>query len=315
MLGDSNSDQFDQALQLANSGAAESANVDTGSSGSGSSVDGNAVVADAKKYLGIPYLWGGTDPSKGLDCSGLVQRVFADLGVSLPRTTYDQVNSGQQVASLADAQPGDLLFFDGNPPEHVGIYVGNGQMLDAPHTGAQVRVENVWTDQLTTIRRIVPGGTTDTGSTDTGSTDTGTAAQTAHVSGLGGSAASPYASAIQAASAKYGVSADLLTALAQVESGFDPNAVSPAGAQGLMQLMPSTAKSLGVNALDPTQAIDGAARLMSGYLKQFGGSVDEAVAAYNAGPGAVTRYGGVPPYAETQGEVAKVKALLGEVRA
>jgi soluble lytic murein transglycosylase-like protein len=76
-----------------------------------------------------------------------------------------------------------------------------------------------------------------------------------------------------------------------------------------MQLMPSTAAALGVNAVDPNQAIDGAARLLSGYLRSYGGSVDLALAAYSAGGGAVARYGGVPPYAETQNAIRKVRAI------
>ena len=87
--------------------------------------------------------------------------------------------------------------------------------------------------------------------------------------------------------------------MAKQESGFNPGAVSSAGAEGIMQLMPSTAAGLGVNAFDPAQAIDGAAQLLGGYLQQYNGSVPLALAAYNAGPGAVAQYGGVPPYAET----------------
>lgn len=109
----------------------------------------------------------------------------------------------------------------------------------------------------------------------------------------------PYASLFTAAGAKYGVPAALLAAVARAESNFNPNARSPVGAQGLMQFMPATARGLGVNPLDPNSAIDGAARFLSGLYKQFG-RWDYALAAYNAGPGAVHKYGGIPPYAETQ---------------
>ena len=95
------------------------------------------------------------------------------------------------------------------------------------------------------------------------------------------------------------------------ESGFDPRAVSPAGAQGIAQLMPATARGLGVrDPFDPAQAIPAAARLLSGHVRAFG-SVPLALAAYNAGPGAVRRYGGIPPYPETQAYVARVLALAG----
>jgi soluble lytic murein transglycosylase-like protein len=119
----------------------------------------------------------------------------------------------------------------------------------------------------------------------------------------------PYADLFNAAGAKYGVSPKLLAAVARVESNYDRRAVSPAGAQGLMQIMPATARSVGVDALDPAQAVDGAARILRANLKQFG-SLDLALAAYNAGGGAVKKHGGIPPFAETQAYVPKVKAAL-----
>ena len=127
----------------------------------GAGVSGSSVVADAQQYLGVPYRWGGTDPSTGLDCSGLVQRVYGDLGISLPRTSQEQVTVGTPVASLAQAQPGDLVFFEptSSGPGHVGIYIGNGQMIDAPHTGTDVQVQAV--GQPIAIRRVLPAATGD----------------------------------------------------------------------------------------------------------------------------------------------------------
>jgi soluble lytic murein transglycosylase-like protein len=120
----------------------------------------------------------------------------------------------------------------------------------------------------------------------------------------------PYADLFNAAGAKYGVSPKLLAAVAKVESGYNPKAVSRVGAQGLMQIMPGTAKGLGVsNAFDPAEAVDGAARLLGSNLKEFG-SLDLALAAYNAGGGAVKKHKGIPPFAETQAYVPKVKAAL-----
>jgi soluble lytic murein transglycosylase-like protein len=119
----------------------------------------------------------------------------------------------------------------------------------------------------------------------------------------------PYADLFNAAGAKHGVSPKLLAAVAKVESNYDRRAVSPAGAQGLMQIMPSTARGVGVDAFDPAQAVDGAARILKANLKEFG-SLDLALAAYNAGGGAVRRHGGIPPFAETQAYVPKVKAAL-----
>jgi soluble lytic murein transglycosylase-like protein len=104
---------------------------------------------------------------------------------------------------------------------------------------------------------------------------------------------------------------DLLSAVIASESGFDPNATSPAGARGLMQLMPQTAASLGVaDAYDPVQNVRGGSEYLRSLLDRFG-SVELAVAAYNAGPAAVERYGGIPPFAETQNYV---RAVLGRYR-
>jgi Flp pilus assembly protein TadG len=120
-----------------------------------------------------------------------------------------------------------------------------------------------------------------------------------------------YRRTIAAAAPAHGVAPALLAALLRAESGFDPRAVSPAGAQGIAQLMPATARGLGVrDPFDPGQAIPAAARLLGAHLRAFG-SVPLALAAYNAGPGAVRRSGGVPPYRETQAFVARVLALAG----
>jgi soluble lytic murein transglycosylase-like protein len=119
--------------------------------------------------------------------------------------------------------------------------------------------------------------------------------------------AAPYTADIDAAGQRYGVDPLLLQSVIQQESGFDPNATSAAGAQGLMQLMPQTAASLGVtNPYDPAQSIDAGARYLSQQLDSFGGDTSLALAAYNAGAGAVQRYGGVPPYPETQSYVQQI---------
>jgi cell wall-associated NlpC family hydrolase len=105
----------------------------------------SAILAAGERYLGVPYRWGGTDPADGFDCSGFVQRVFADLGVSLPRVSVDQAKAGTAVPSLEQARPGDLVFWyaDGKRPNHIGIYAGDGRMLVAPRTGDVVRYQQL----------------------------------------------------------------------------------------------------------------------------------------------------------------------------
>ena len=116
----------------------------------------------------------------------------------------------------------------------------------------------------------------------------------------------PLAPMISAAEAKYGLPAGMLSRVINIGEHSGQNAVSPKGALGVAQIMPGTARDLGVNPLDPPQAIDGAARYLAQNLKRFGGDPVKAIAAYNAGPGAVQKYGGVPPYKETQDYVSRV---------
>jgi cell wall-associated NlpC family hydrolase len=270
--------------------------------------DGADVIASARKYLGVPYVFGGTTAA-GLDCSALVQRAYGDLGISLPRIAADQAHVGAAVPSLAQAQPGDLLAF-GEPAHHIALYVGDNKMIAAPQTGDKVKIQSVY-ETPTSIRRVVSSA---------GQTGLGTGLAGGVTGPSGATPGSPngqpapaglhrYAGLFLQNEARYQLPKGLLAAVAQTESGGNPSAVSPAGAQGLMQLMPGTARELGVNPWVPAQAVQGAAQLLSKHLRTFG-SVPLALAAYNAGPGAVEQYGGVPPYNETQKYVSKITAML-----
>jgi len=129
-------------------------------------VTGTDVSNAAQKYLGVPYVFGGEDAS-GMDCSGLVQKVYADVGIEVPRLVSGQMKIGTEVGSLAEAQPGDLIVTGGG--EHILIYAGNNKVIHAPYAGRTVcLVDAYMTDaDIDTIRRVIPttppataGGTT-----------------------------------------------------------------------------------------------------------------------------------------------------------
>jgi hypothetical protein len=265
------------------------------------------------EYRGIPYLWGGTDPEVGLDCSGFVQHVFDQLGIDLPRVSRDQAKAGVEVPSLAEAKPGDLIAF-GSPVDHIAIYLGDNKIIHAPRTGEVIKVTDIHRTP-TAIRRL---GTTEAA---------GAALPASGLGGLGGvgglgapgaaggsavlgdPAVARYSDLFVQAGRRHGLDPSILAAVAKVESGGNPAAVSPAGARGLMQFMPATARGYGIDPMDPAQAIDGAARMLTEQRNAFG-TLELALAAYNAGPGAVRRHGGIPPYSETRNYVRKVMSLV-----
>lgn len=138
---------------------AEALNAASATGASASTVPGTAtgqgIADDAKKYIGVPYVWGGTDPATGLDCSGLVQRVYKDLGIDVPRVAIDQGNAGTTVPNLAAAKPGDLLVMNGG--QHIGIFMGNSQYIHAPAPGQNVRVDTIPAGAVfDKIARIIP---------------------------------------------------------------------------------------------------------------------------------------------------------------
>lgn len=116
------------------------------------------MIAAAESQLGVPYVWGGTTPGRGFDCSGLVQWAFRQAGVEIPRVTHDQWWAGEHV-DYAEARRGDLIFWRSDPTapdyiSHVAIYLGDGKMLEAPRTGDVVKVTDVRTDKMAGVVRV-----------------------------------------------------------------------------------------------------------------------------------------------------------------
>lgn len=142
---------------------------------------GEQLVETARKYLGVPYLWGGNDPRTGLDCSGLVKLALSELGVSMPRVAIDQARMGEEVPSLDEARPGDLIVT--HEGGHIGIYVGEGQMIHAPRPGRSVAIDQVShvTDSrgIMTIRRVVEDTAQSSSGTETSAVTLNSADQVA----------------------------------------------------------------------------------------------------------------------------------------
>ncbi|MBG0818481.1 C40 family peptidase [Planomonospora sp. ID82291] len=208
----------------------------------------------------MPYLWGGTDPERGLDCSGLVQLVYKKLGVSLPRVSQDQQNEGRSVPSLKQARPGDLLTF-GSPATHIGIYIGDGKMLHAPRTGDVVKIVDMddYYRKPTDIRRILSDEAA--GAARAATARPATAAAVTPTA----AAVTPTATAIPASLAGVlspagtpsgtGAGTALNAALsAAMQAGYGAGPTSFSGSSGLPQISAGAADGLGNGLFDPAQA-------------------------------------------------------------
>ena len=144
-------DEYGNVIDTENTVDYDSSDDSSSSSSSSSSGSGSSVVDYATQFVGNPYVWGGTSLTSGADCSGFVQSVYANFGVSLPRTSYEQQNAGTEV-SYADAQPGDLICYGG----HVAIYMGNGQIVHASNSRDGIKIsDNAAYRTITSVRRLV----------------------------------------------------------------------------------------------------------------------------------------------------------------
>lgn len=251
------------------------------------SAAGRLVVHAALDQVAAPYAAGGTDPDTGFDAAGLVRYAYRAVGVEMPTNAAAQATMGIAIESLDHALPGDVLSF-GRPVDHVALYAGDQNVVHLPGADEPVRVEAI-ERPVESIRRVVTPG----------------ADSVSEITVPAGDREQQYLPMFESAGRQWDVSPALLAAIAETESNFNPTAVSPVGAQGLMQFMPATAREMNVDPWDPASAIDGAARYMRTSLDQFQ-EPELAIASYNAGRGAVSRYGGIPPFTETQNYVRKV---------
>ena len=125
--------------------------------GSGVSDVRVSLVNYAMQFIGNPYVWGGTSLTKGADCSGYVQSIFKKYGYSLPRTSREQAKVGTKVSSIADAKPGDLVFYGkGGTVNHVGIYIGDGRIVNASNRRTGIKISNATYRTPYAVRRILP---------------------------------------------------------------------------------------------------------------------------------------------------------------
>ena len=243
-------------------------------------------------------------------------------GSTVAPTTAAGASIASAVAAIA-ADPSasftELLATDPTSGDATaGVTGTSGASFDQVFQAAVAGLQAQWqeaglTTSATTAGSIAVPATSATSATSaTGATAVATpAAGVSRVEGAVG-ASTPYAAMFEAAGARYGIPAKVLAAIGYVESRFDTDAVSSAGAVGMMQFLPSTAASMGVDPHDPASAIDGTARYLRSALDRFG-SIEEAIASYNVGPGAIARAGGVQPGSQAERYLTKVLDATGRI--
>jgi soluble lytic murein transglycosylase-like protein len=227
-------------------------------------------------------------------------------GSTVAPTTAAGASIASAVAAIAADPSASFTELLGTDPTSgdatAGVTGTSGASFDQVFQAAVAGLQAQWQE----------AGLTTSATTATGATAVATPA--AGVSRVEGAvaASTPYAAMFEAAGARYGIPAKVLAAIGYVESRFDTDAVSSAGAVGMMQFLPSTAASMGVDPHDPASAIDGTARYLRSALDRFG-SIEEAIASYNVGPGAIARAGGVQPGSQAERYLTKVLDATGRI--
>ncbi|WLC82445.1 NlpC/P60 family protein [Clostridium estertheticum] len=308
------------AYYMKNSNSTDINSGSTTSLGGGTtSVDPKAwenIYKELKSYLGRAYVWGGSNPTTGFDCSGLVQYCYGKYGIPLPRVTTEQVFSGVHV-EFGSMQAGDLVFFGtSDNVHHVGVYIGNGKYLQAPKTGDVVKISNLSDRGDFYEARRVFKATKDTSTTkDTPTTkDADTKAKVLYIALPNNKA---FVDIFYKVEKETGVDAILLASIAITESSLNPNDVSSAGASGLCQMMPEGFIELGFDIskiFDPyTNVLACAYEIKNLYTYKQITSVAGMLSAYNGGIGNFIKYNGNIPFAETKAYPGKVTGAYSQL--
>lgn len=255
----------------------------------------NTVYTELQSHLGEAYVYGGSTPETGFDCSGLVQYCFSVGGIELPRTSYEQCGVGEEVSSEDDLQPGDLVFFMGSDPQdglpgHVGVYIGNDQYIQAPQTGDVVKVSNMSDrSDYWGARRVITADTSNSSSSDSSSNSNSSSSSNSGTSNtISDQVDGSLADIITEIAKKYSIDPNLIAAVIQEESSFNQYEVSSTGACGYMQLEPDTfgEQDVGDSIFDAYQNIEAGTKYLSTLLERYDNNLDAALMSYNGGPGA-----------------------------